>query len=465
VLSTVAIVVCLGAAGGAIYLVTDDGAPSHPDDWDRRLVDLVAFVEDERGLSFDHPVAVDFLTAEQYSERTRVDEAEITREDRRLIEEGTAPLRALGLLPADFDALESENDLSDTATLAYYDPITERIAVRGTDMTVDLRVTLAHELVHALQDQHFDLQEMLDDGDPKGDQLAAYLALIEGDATRVQQAYIRSLPSEDRDTYLEATGQAFGEAQELLDAIPGVLVAMEGAPYALGPSLVELIAAEGGNDAVDEAFDDPPATTEQMVDPRAYFAGDPARDVTAPAVPVGGEQIGEHGSLGALSLFLVLSERVDPLVALTAADGWGGDAYVVYDQGGTTCMDLVVEGDSARDGEELLRAFEAWGTAGPPGTARVRSDGEGARVSICDPQGGAEPTRMALEALTLPAARAQVMLAAGGAASDPDEAFGVADCFVRAVPLDQLIEANESLEPPAEVMTAIDRAVAECRLE
>ncbi|HET6665063.1 MAG TPA: hypothetical protein VFG94_12425, partial [Acidimicrobiales bacterium] len=385
-LSTVAIVVCLGAAGGAIYLVTDDGAPSHPDDWDRRLVDLVAFVEDERGLSFDHPVAVDFLTAEQYSERTRVDEAEITREDRRLIEEGTAPLRALGLLPADFDALESENDLSDTATLAYYDPITERIAVRGTDMTVDLRVTLAHELVHALQDQHFDLQEMLDDGDPKGDQLAAYLALIEGDATRVQQAYVRSLPSEDRDTYLEATGQAFGEAQELLDAIPGVLVAMEGAPYALGPSLVELIAAEGGNDAVDEAFDDPPATTEQMVDPRAYFAGDPARDVTAPAVPVGGEQIGEHGSLGALSLFLVLSERVDPLVALTAADGWGGDAYVVYERRGTTCMDLAVRGDSARDGEELLQAFEAWQTAGPPGAARVQSDGEMAVISACDPR-------------------------------------------------------------------------------
>jgi hypothetical protein len=88
---------------------------------------------------------------------------------------------------------------------------------------------------------------------------------------------------------------------------------MEGAPYALGPSLVELIAADGGNDAVDEAFDDPPATTEHMVDPRSYFAGDSAHEVTAPVVPTGGERIGEHDRLGALPLFLLLSERVRAL--------------------------------------------------------------------------------------------------------------------------------------------------------
>jgi len=464
-LSTVAVVACLGVTGGAVYIVTDDRGPSHPGDWDERLVDLVAFVEDERGLRFDHPVAVDFLTAEQYSERTRVDEADLTREDRRLIEEGTAPLRALGLVPADFDALESSNDLSDTATLAYYDPLTERIVVRGTDMTTDLRVTLAHELVHVLQDQHFDLEELLDDGDLTGDRLSAYLALVEGDATRIEDAYIGSLPDDQRDSYLDAIGQASGEAQEQLDAIPGVLVAMDGAPYALGPSLVELIAAEGGNDAVDEAFDDPPATTEHMLDPRSYFAGDPAHDVTAPVVPTGGEQIGEHDRLGALPLFLLLSERIDPLAALSAADGWGGDAYVVYDRRGTTCMDLAVEGDSARDGEELLQAFEAWVAAGPPGAARVRSDGDLALVSACDPRNRAEPSGLAVDALILPAVRAQVMLAAGAAGGDADEAFGAADCFVRAVPLRQLVEANESAEPPAAVVTAIERAIADCRVE
>ena len=463
-LTTIAIVACLGVTGVAIYLVTDDGGVEHPDEWDERVVDLVAFVEDERGLPFEHPVAVDFLTPQQYSERTRIDESELSREDRRLIEDGTAPLRALGLVPAGFDALESANELSDTATLAYYDPLRERITVRGTEMTPDLRVTVAHELVHVLQDQHFDLDVMLDDGDPTADRLSGYLALIEGDATRIQEAYVDSLSGPDRERYLDAMGQASGDAEEQLGNIPGVLVAIQGAPYALGPALVELIAAEGGNDAVDDAFEDPPASTEHMVDPRSYFAGDSADDVTVPVVPTGGEQIGEDDRLGALPLFLLLSERIDPLEALSAADGWGGDAYVAYDRGGTPCMDLAVRGDSTRDGEEVLRAFEAWVAAGPPGAAQVRSDGDLAVVTACDPGDRGDPSGLAVDALTLPAARAQVMWAAGGSAGDVDSAFAAADCFVRTVPLDQLVEVNESPEPPAGVMAAIDRAVADCRV-
>jgi hypothetical protein len=463
-LTTIAIVACLGVTGVAVYLVTDDGGVEHPDEWDERVVDLVAFVEDERGLPFEHPVAVDFLTPEQYSERTRINESELSREDRRLIEDGTAPLRALGLVPAGFDALESANELSDTATLAYYDPLRERITVRGTEMTPDLRVTVAHELVHVLQDQHFDLDVMLDDGDPTADRLSGYLALIEGDATRIQEAYVDSLSGPDRERYLDAMGQASGEAEAQLGKIPGVLVAIQGAPYALGPALVELIAAEGGNDAVDDAFEDPPASTEHMVDPRSYFAGDSADEVTAPVVPTGGEQIGEDDRLGALPLFLLLSERIDPLEALSAADGWGGDAYVAYDRGGTPCMDLAVRGDSTRDGEEVLRAFEAWVAAGPAGAARVRSDGDLAVVTACDPGDQDDPSSRAVDALTLPAARAQVMWAAGGSAGDVDAAFAAADCFVRTVPLDQLVEANESPEPPAGVMAAIDRAVADCRV-
>jgi hypothetical protein len=461
---TIAVVACLVVTGVAIYLVTDERGVGHPDEWDERVVDLVAFVEEERGLSFDHPVAVDFLTPAQYSERTRIDESELSREDRRLIEDGAAPLRALGLVPVGFDALESANELSDTATLAYYDPLRERITVRGTEVTTDLRVTLAHELVHVLQDQHFDLDAMLDDGDPTADRLSGYLALIEGDAIRIQEAYVASLSDDDRERYLDAIGQASGEAEKQLEAIPGVLVALQGAPYALGPSLVELIAAEGGNDAVDDAFEDPPASTEHLVDPRSYFAGDPGGDVTVPVVPTGGDQIGEDDRLGALPLFLLLSARIDPLVALSAADGWGGDAYVVYDSGGTPCMDLAVRGDSARDGEELLDAFEAWVAAAPPGAADVRVAGDLALVTACDPGDRGDPSGAVVDALTLPTIRAQVMLAAGGTAGDLGGAFDAADCFVRTVPLDQLVEANESPEPPAPVMTAIDRAVAECRV-
>jgi hypothetical protein len=76
----------------------------------------------------------------------------------------------------------------------------------------------------------------------------------------------------------------------------------------------------------------------------------------------------------------------------------------------------------------------------------VRSDGDLALVSACDPRRRADTSGLAVDALTLPATRVQVMLAAGGTAGDADEAFDAADCFVRAVPLDQLV-ANQS--PPS----------------
>jgi hypothetical protein len=466
-LGTVAVAACLGVTGGAIYVVTDDGGSSHPDRWDERVVDLVAFVEDERDLDFEHPVAVDFLTAEEYSQRTRIDEAELTDEDRRFIEEGAAPLRALGLVADDFDALESENDLADTATLAYYEPFTDRVTVRGTEMTIDLRVTLVHELVHALQDQHFDIESIWGDPEVTSEAFAGFTALVEGDAVRIEGAYVDSLPDDELDTYVDTAQQVYDEAQAELGAVPGVVAAMGAAPYALGPSLVELIAAEGGNRAVDEAFDDPPATTEHMVDPRSYFAGDDAREVPTPDLPTGGVQVGETDSLGALALFLVLSERIDPLVALSAADGWGGDTFVVYEAAEGTCIDVAVEGDTLDESREIRRALEAWAAAGPAGTASVLTEGVGRGVggvvlSACEPDGGSEPSGLALDALTLPAVRAGVMWGFDAGASDADDAFAVGDCFVRAVPLEQLVEANESVEPPAAVSAAIDEALEDC---
>src|SRR5687767_10540895 len=54
-------VLVLGLVALATRAFGSDG-PDHPDAWDPRVSDLAAFVEDERGLEFDHPVHVDFLT-------------------------------------------------------------------------------------------------------------------------------------------------------------------------------------------------------------------------------------------------------------------------------------------------------------------------------------------------------------------------------------------------------------------
>ena len=82
--------------------------------------------------------------------------------------------------------------------LGVYQPATKHVYVRGTALTPDVRVTLAHELTHALQDQEVDLAglERL-----QGEAGSAARATIEGDAVVNEQAYAATLSPADADSY------------------------------------------------------------------------------------------------------------------------------------------------------------------------------------------------------------------------------------------------------------------------
>src|SRR5690606_26121335 len=80
-----------GAVTVAVRLLDDEGV-DHPDAWDPRVADLAAFVEDARGLAYDHPVHVDFLTPEEYTEATTTEVSELQEEELADLERGTAQL-------------------------------------------------------------------------------------------------------------------------------------------------------------------------------------------------------------------------------------------------------------------------------------------------------------------------------------------------------------------------------------
>lgn len=451
-------------AAAAVVLNVDEGI-DHPDEWDPRVVDLVAFVERERGIEFDHPVEIEFLTEREYSERVRVDETALTDEDRALIEESSAVLEALGLVPPDTDLFESTNEMADSGTLAFYDPLVERVIVRGTEVTTGVEVTLVHELVHVAQDQAFDLEQP-----PAADTSAAYEAfdaLVEGDAVRIELDYVDSLSSDEQAGYWENYGEDYDESQAALSEVPPALQALFAAPYVLGQPVVDLLAADGGNDAVDDAFADPPVSSEHLLDPRSYFDSDPPIEVDEPQTGDGSEPIGEPSPLGATTLFVMLAERIDPLVALAAADGWGGDMSVAYDDGDRTCVRADLVGDTAPDRDEIADALRAWVDAGPPGAASVTTSGDRVVFESCSAEmevGAAAPAPgSSFDALALPATRSQLMvMATADLGLDQDEAFALGECFVRRVPLETLAEANVAPEPSAELRAVIDDAMAAC---
>ena len=100
----VVLAVLLSAALIWVIVFRDEGA-DHPDAWDERVADLVAFVEDERGLTFEHPVHVEFMDNEVFRDEVSVQQ-EPTEAERAEMESAEASMRAMGLVSGDIDLLE-----------------------------------------------------------------------------------------------------------------------------------------------------------------------------------------------------------------------------------------------------------------------------------------------------------------------------------------------------------------------
>lgn len=372
----------LGGVAVATTAFKDDG-PSHPEQWDARVLRIAEFVEEERGLEFDYPVYVDFLTDEEYTDSATSDESEITDAERDELDRYAGELRAMGVASGDIDLFTALNQVSDAGTLAFYSPDTERITVRGTEMTVGLEVTLAHELTHALQDQHFDLSRIRGEDDD-GDASTAFRALVEGDALRVEQGYQTSeLTPEEQEAYDEEFQGELDQSEAATEDVPAFVSATFGAPYALGQPFAVMLANQGGNDELDRAFEDPPTTEENLFDPTSYLGDQGEIDLDLGFSD--SDDVFDEGSFGATTWYLVLAERIDPMVAFEAALGWDGGAYASFERDGATCVRVGFAGDEPTDEDEMAAALETWVASMPGDQAEVRDIDGHPGIESCDP--------------------------------------------------------------------------------
>lgn len=387
--------------------------PDFPDEWDPKVTEFVDFVEKERGLDFDHPVYVDFLSDAEFEKEVTSDGSELTDEDREEIEQAEAQMRALGLLAPGVDLLDATNDLLAGGVVGLYDDEDKRIRMRGTELTPNVRSTLVHELTHALQDQHFDLagkaEEHEDDDDTSAS--AVWSGIVEGDADRVEEAWAASLPAAERKALAKAQAAEGRKARKDLAKVPPFLTTLLGSSYALGGALVGLAEELDGKGAVDDLFQSPPTSEEALLDPWTAVADhEAAWPVDEPDLPDGADEV-DSGTFGAPSLLFVLAERISPRTALVATDGWGGDHYLAYEQGDRTCVRIDYVGDSRRDVTELRSALRTWVARGPRGAARVTDHGKGLRLESCDPgKRSRAGTGGSGDALQLAVARTQIAL-------------------------------------------------------
>jgi hypothetical protein len=392
-----AAVLAVAVAVGAFVGLAGLGSKGHhaaatttttfPATWDPRVDDLVRFDANARGLDYTHPVKVVFLSAAAFKKRVTTDASKLTAKDRRDLQDQLEELRALGMVQGNVDLFAKENQLSGATTEAFYDPDKKEVVVPGATLDVEQRVTLAHELTHTLDDEHFDLSKLAKVGDQHDTD--AVTALIEGDAVWVQNKYEAQLSASDLRAYERSQETAVSPGG--LAGVPKIFEVLSEWPYDFGPLFVDILREDGGQARLDRAFRSPPIDEEQVIDPIAYLDGDQPGPISAPTLPHGAKKLDGGKEFGSLAWFQILSERIDPHVALKATLGWGADSYIDAREGTKTCVEVHYRGETKQDNVEMLGALHQWIAALPKGMASVTENSDNTlQLHSCDPGSSAK---------------------------------------------------------------------------
>ncbi len=217
-------------------------------------------------------------------------------------------------------------------------------------------VTLAHELTHALDDQHFGLLA-LDGLAARCDDEAfsAALALAEGDATYVMVAYAqRNLSLQDQLGAAQEGGSTAGIAPFILR--------LQTWPYTAGLTFVQTLVSRGGEQAVNRAFRTLPVSTEQILHPSRY-PSDVPRTVDVPQLA---DALGPRWrdldvqGVGEAWLSILLGLRLDADRASVAVEGWDGGLYRAWTDGKDVAVVLRTAWDDAAAAERFSAAMREW---------------------------------------------------------------------------------------------------------
>jgi hypothetical protein len=387
--------------------------PARAGGWDPRIAPIAREVEKLRHLRFLHPIPARFLSDKAFRKEVTSDDAPKGR-DRRQLRASEAELRSLGLVPGSFDLYKTVNDVQGSDVLAFYDPDHKRIVVRGTHLDAEHRVTLAHELTHGLQDQHYDLNKLQDATRDSGAD-DALTALIEGDATRIEDDYYGTLSAADQRAVDAAEGAAPDAGTPSGEPVNPDAVASNGesfvsaqldAPYAIGPGMVYVILSARHRAGLATAFHKPPDTQLQMLQPSLSATRvEPVR-ISAPKPAAGAKRLSTGSNdVGALDLYFLLASRLPAATAIQAADAWANGRDLVSEQDHHICTDLAFAGRDVEGRRRIATALQAWSAAMPAGAVTLGHGG--LSVHVCDPGTSATaPPNSADDALGFAADRA-----------------------------------------------------------
>jgi len=270
-------------------------------------------------------------------------------------------LKKLGMVPPDFQYRSFLIKLLTEQVAGYFDPKQQQFFIADWIDLEGQKPVMAHELTHALQDQHFDLRRF--ERWPKGDtdaELAAH-SLIEGDATLAMKVYMARNPLVAF-AFMRAFGPAAMSSKQYEQA-PRSLRESLLFPYDEGLEWATAVFKKGGWAAVSHAFSELPQSSEQILHPEKYFAHEAPVKVSLPDLRA---QLGakwkriDYDVNGEWNYYLILDQFLNSKAeSKRAAAGWAGDRYEVYEgtAPGESFITQMSVWDTENDAREFFEAY------------------------------------------------------------------------------------------------------------
>jgi len=323
---------------------------------EKLLEDAIKEVKEIRGLSPPEHVDVEVVTINWTKEHwgrsyAEADKESILREERIY--------KALFMIPENASLYEAKVEWAGVIVSAVWQGkiyvVREYFNPWGR---LNAEKTLVHELTHILQDEYFHVPDV-----PTYDGEKARSALIEGDACLMEEAYVNrtkehgyvvEVNNEQHFTTLSEKPQFF----ECSPSLPDSISRLNYFPYDYGLKFVRALHAKGDWEAVNQAYENLPTTTEQIMHPEKYFAGENAQKVEEPPVKENGWQKMKTERFGEYFILVMLSNWVPENEAKRAAEGWGGDNLTYYEREGDYLLTWNITWDSLEDASEFYLSFQ-----------------------------------------------------------------------------------------------------------
>jgi hypothetical protein len=356
---------------------SDDIASTEADVWSQEELEAVSEkikkqIEELRGQKFKSAVKVEIQDKDGLIEYMKKRQDEFVPESKRKAEEELAKL--FGLVPPEMDLQATLTDVIEQQVGGFYDPAADAFYLMES-FTGDLaEIILAHELTHALDDQHYDLDGKLETLLGSTDAVEAYRSVIEGSATYAMQAWMMKYGMKlDPKALMESQSSGMGG----LDEAPAFIWKPLISAYMTGMGFM----AKGdktGDGFIERAFLTPPTSMEQVLHPEKYWGDEDERDepsrVTFDVDEIpGGWEVMLEDTFGEMYLALMTADTEgrggldvsNPMAMLgikytnDAAAGWDGDRVVLLGKGGARVARMVTVWDTEDDAAEFAEALQA----------------------------------------------------------------------------------------------------------